>query len=171
MDHSTPPDSTFYEPRVWRAERREAQDVARLLVAFRNHLGFDWPSDNAFLAGVERLLEDRDAEFLLATPHDDAPPAGVAQLRFRWGLWRAARDLLLEDLYVQDGARGAGLGRALVTLALERARARGCRRAELDVNEANTAALALYGSFGFSATENPHGARDLYLRVHLDEGG
>ena len=71
----------------------------------------------------------------------------------------------------QDEARGAGLGRALVGLALERARARGCRRAELDVNEANAAALALYGSFGFSATENPYGARDLYLRVHLDEGG
>ena len=158
-------------PRAWVATPDEAEAVARLMTGFRDHLGLGWPSDNAFLAGVERLLDDRDTEFLLAAPHDGAPPAGVAQLRFRWGLWRAGGDLLLEDLYVQDEARGAGLGRALVGLALERARARGCRRAELDVNEANAAALALYGSFGFSATENPYGARDLYLRVHLDEGG
>ena len=96
----------------------------------------------------------------------------MAQLRFRWGLWRAGGDLPARGPLRPGGrARGAGLGRALVALALERARARGCRRAELDVNEANAAALALYGAFGFSATENPYGARDLYLRVHLDEGG
>jgi hypothetical protein len=30
------------------------------------------------------------------------------------------------------------------------------------------AALRLYGSFGFSATANPYGARDLYIRLHID---
>ncbi len=60
-----------------------------------------------------------------------------------------------------------GFGRALVEFALERARQRGCRRAELDVNEANSAAVALYEALGF-AVKNPHGGRDLYLRLHLD---
>ena len=45
-------------PTVWVAERSEAEVVARLMVAFRDHLGYDWPSDNAFLAGVEGLMDD-----------------------------------------------------------------------------------------------------------------
>ena len=52
--------------RAWRAQYEEAEAIAGLLVGFRNHMGGDWPSDNAFLASVERLLEDRDSEFLLA---------------------------------------------------------------------------------------------------------
>lgn len=155
-------------PRVWLAGRDDAQVVARLMIAFRDHNGLDWPSDNAFLAGVERLLDDRDTEFVLGTPHDDAPPSGVAQLRYRYGIWRAGFDCLLEDLYVTDAARGAGMGRALVEAALDRARERGCRRVELNVNEANDAALALYGSFGFSATANRYRSRDLYMRMDLD---
>src|SRR6476646_10957055 len=118
-------------PRVWLSEHRDAETVARLIVSFRNHLGLDWPSDNAFLAGVERLLDDRDSEFMIGSPHDDAPPAGVVQLRYRWGIWRAGFDCLLEDLFVVDAARGSGLGRALVEGAIARARERGCRRMEL----------------------------------------
>src|SRR3954454_13476221 len=158
-------------PRVWVAAPHEARDVARLMIAFRDHLGLSWPSDNAFLAGVERLLEDPATEFLLAASGDGALPAGVAQLRFRWGVWRAGGDCLIEDVFVAQEARGAGLGHALVAKAVDRARERGCRRAELDVNEANAAALALFASFGFRATANSYGARDLYLRVHLDDGG
>jgi GNAT superfamily N-acetyltransferase len=155
---------------VWVADAGEAETVARLMIAFRDHLGLSWPSDNAFLAGVERLLDDRDAEFLLGAPHDDAPPAGVVQLRYRFGIWRAGLDCLLEDLFVEEAARGTGLGRALVQGSIDRARERGCRRMELDVNEANPVAVALYESFGFSATANHYGARDLYMRMHLDSG-
>ncbi len=159
-------------PHVWVAEPREAEAVAGLMVAFRNHLGYDWPSDNAFLAGVERLLEDRDTDFLLGAPDADSAPAGVCQLRYRWGLWRAGVDCLLEDLFVAESARGSGLGRALVEGAKARALERGARRMELDCNEANAAALALYASAGFKGESSAYdGARDLYLRLHLDPGG
>jgi GNAT superfamily N-acetyltransferase len=155
-------------PRVWLAEHRDAETVARLLVDFRNHLGLGWPSDNAFLAGVERLLDDRDSEFMLGSPHDDAPPGGVIQLRYRFGIWRAGFDCLVEDLFVVQDARSSGLGHALVEGAIARARERGCRRMELDTNEANDAARALYEGFGFV---NDRGAgRDLYYRLHLDAG-
>ena len=154
-------------PRVWLAEPHEAETVAALLVAFRDSLGYDWPSANSFLASVEKLSDDPQTDFLLGAPHDDAPPAGVAQLRYRHSIWRAGGDCLIEDVYVGPDARRGGLGRALVEFALGRARERGCRRAELDVNEANTAALALYEALGF-AVKNPHGGRDLYLRLHLD---
>jgi GNAT superfamily N-acetyltransferase len=139
------------------------------MLAFRDHLSLDAPSRDEMHAGVERLLGDADTEFLLAAPDGDgAPDAGVAQLRFRYGVWRAGGDCLLEDLFVDESARVRGLGRALMEATLDRARARGCRRVELDTNERNDAALRLYGSFGFSATANAYGGRDLYLRLHLD---
>jgi ribosomal protein S18 acetylase RimI-like enzyme len=138
------------------------------MAAFHDHLRLSTPSDDEMRHGVERLLRDAETEFLLAAAEDGAPPAGVAQLRFRYGVWRAGGDCLLEDLYVEESARGAGLGHALVGATLDRARARGCRRVELDVNESNEAAQRLYGSFGFSATSNTYGARDLYMRLHID---
>ncbi|HEV7752561.1 MAG TPA: GNAT family N-acetyltransferase [Baekduia sp.] len=155
---------------AWKAGPQEAEIVARLLVAFRDHLGYDWPSENAFLAGVERLIEERDTEFLLASPDEDSPPSGVVQLRFRRGIWRAGGDCLVEDVFVTEEARGRGVARALLELATERALERGCRRMELDVSEANEAGLALYRSFGFRERASGDAPRDLYMRRHLDAG-
>jgi ribosomal protein S18 acetylase RimI-like enzyme len=155
-------------PAVWVAQPHETDAVARLMLGFRDHLGLERPTDADGRAAVERLLADPHTEFVLAATEPGAPATGVAQLRFRYGFWRTGGDCLLEDLYVEGSARGAGLGRALVAATLERARARGCRRAELDVNERNQAALELYERFGFSAAANPYGARDLYMRVHLE---
>lgn len=153
--------------RVWPAEPDEAETVAQLLTEFRDHLGHDWPSDNAFLAGVERLLEDRGTDFLLGAPHDDAPPGGVVQLRYRYGVWLAAEDCWLEDLFVREDVRRAGVGTALVAGAIARARERGCRRIELDVSDGNPEALALYERFGF-ATGKAEGTRDLFLGLRLE---
>jgi ribosomal protein S18 acetylase RimI-like enzyme len=155
--------STSTTARAWIAELHEAEVVAELLVAFRDHMGVSWPSENAFLASVERLLEDRDTEFLLGAPGGDAPAAGVLQLRFRLSVWKAAPDAWLEDLFVSDEARRAGVGDALVALACERARERGARRIELDCNEANAPALALYERHGFSPRSKGLPGRDLFL--------
>jgi ribosomal protein S18 acetylase RimI-like enzyme len=155
-------------PRVWLAQPHEGEAVTRLIAAFRDHLRLGAPTDDEIATAVRRLLEDEDTEFLLASTGDGAAVAGIAQLRFRYGIWRAGGDCLLEDLYVEEAARGAGLGHALVDGTLARARARGCRRVELDVNESNEAAQRLYGAFGFSSTSNTYGARDLYMRLHLD---
>jgi ribosomal protein S18 acetylase RimI-like enzyme len=154
-------------PHVWRAEPHEAESVARLLVAFRDHLGLDWPSPNAFLAGVERLIEDPATDYLLGAPHADAPPAGIVQLRYRWAVWRAGHDCLLEDLFVDPSARRVGLGRALLDAAVARARERDCRRIELDAAETNEAGLALYRGAGFDDGAY-EGGRALFLRLRLD---
>src|ERR1051325_6010201 len=151
---------------AWLAGPHEAEIVARLLIEFRDHLGYDWPSDTAFLAGVERLVDDRDTDFVLASADEDSPPSGVTQLRYRMGIWRAGRDCLVEDVFVSESARGHGIARALLDFATPRALERGCRRMQLDVNEANAPARALYESFGFTTGE----PRDLYMRRPLDAG-
>lgn len=138
--------------------------MAALLGGFRDHLGYDGPDDASVLASVERIIVRDDAEYLLGAASGDEP-AGVAQVRYRWSVWWESEDCWLEDLYVSADARGSGLGRALTEAVLERARRRGCRRVELDVNSENTPALALYRSLGFETGKT--GGQDLLMRRRL----
>ena len=150
--------------RVWRAAPDEAPAVAALLGGFRDHLGYEGPDDASVLASVERIISRDDAEYLLGAASCDEP-AGVAQVRYRWSVWWESEDCWLEDLYVRDDARGSGLGRALTETVMERARERGCRRVELDVNTENTPALRLYRSLGFETGKT--GGQDLLMRRRL----
>jgi GNAT superfamily N-acetyltransferase len=115
-------------PPVRLAAVEDAPVVARLLCDFRDHEGRHWPPHHLMLRGVERLIGRDDGEFLLGGD----PPAGIVQLRYRYGVWWDALDCCVEDVFVREEARGTGLGRALVAFAIERARERGCRRLELE---------------------------------------
>jgi len=132
--------------------------VARLLTEFREHEGRDWPPEEAIRAGVERLMPRDDTEYLLGGD----PPMGVVQLRYRWGVWWDAEDCNVEDVFVSAGARGSGLGRALVSAAIDRARERGCRRMELDTGADNAPAQGLYRSLGFFDS-------GIFMRRRIDE--
>lgn len=134
-------------PRVWKATPEDAHEVVRLMLAFREWYGKPMsPQVQAqFETTIKALIVRGDVEYLLA---GDGPDA-VAQVRYRLSVWTGSDDCWIEDVYVDEAARGKGLGRALVVEALDRARRRGCGRAELDVDVVNAPALALYRSLGF----------------------
>ena len=140
----------------------DAEDVARLLVAFRDWYGKDQPPYESFLASVRRIMATDGGEYLLG----GAPAAGVAQIRYRHSVWTGADDCWLEDLFVVEEARRTGLGRALLDGVIARARERGCRRVELDVDEGNAAAQALYASVGFYSSKRP-GERVFFMQLKL----
>jgi GNAT superfamily N-acetyltransferase len=149
-------------PHVWIAGEKDVAAVTSLMVAFRDWMGYDEPSADLVGRVVEELVRDPHTEYLLAAPARNAAAAGICQLRFRLSVWTGAEDCWLEDLYVRDGARRGGLGRALVDAAVDRARARGCKRIELDVNEEDPQALAFYRSTGFTLEPKPPG-RNLFI--------
>lgn len=142
--------------RIWRAGPAEAATVATLIGEFGEWWGSSPPPEEEIRASVERIMAAGDGEFLLGAA-GDGDAAGVAQVRFRWSVWKSAEDAWLEDLWVREPARRSGLGRALVEAAVESARERGCRRIELDVNEENRAARALYDACGFATEWKPPG--------------
>jgi len=152
-------------PPVRVAAPEDAAVVARLLTEFRDHEGRDWPPEEAIRAGVERLIGRDDTEYLLG----GEPPDGIVQLRYRYGVWWDAEDCHVEDVFVRAGARGSGLGRALVSAAIERARERGCRRLELDTAEQNAPALALYRSLGFVSGGDEPGRLAVFMRRRIPE--
>ncbi len=59
----------------------------------------------------------------------------------------------IEDVVVDESARGQGVGEALVAAALERARALGARTVDLTSRASRTAAHALYQRMGFEVRE------------------
>ena len=150
---------------VWLAGPDDVTTVVGLLAGFRDHLGHSEPSDFSLARSAELLVGAADTEFWLAAA-DEAPAAGVGQLRFRHSVWTGTEDCWLEDLFVREDARGQGLGRALVQRSLERAGERGCERIELDTTEDNHNAIRLYESFGFSPASK--GSRSLFYGLRLD---
>lgn len=153
-------------PRVWVAEEEDLDDVARLMAEFRDHMGRADPPLEGMRATAAEILRDPSSEYLLGAADGDSAPAGVCQLRYRLAIWTGADDCWLEDLFVSDRARRSGLGRALVGAALDRARARGCARIELDVDDDNEPAIALYESMGLSRESKPPG-RNLLMGARL----
>lgn len=148
--------------RVWQADAGEAEAVARLIAEFGEWWGKNPVGAEEIRRSVERIMAGDDGEYLLGAVDASSEGAGVCQVRFRWSVWKSAEDCWLEDLYVQEDARRSGLGRALVEAAVERARERGCKRIELDVNEDNAPALALYEACGFLMEPKPPG-RTLFI--------
>jgi GNAT superfamily N-acetyltransferase len=143
------------------AKPGDEAEVASLIAGFRDFYGEAEPRDEQIANVVFELPGDDRTEFLLA----GEPPVGVAQLRFRPSVWTGTEDAWLEDLFVVVESRQIGAGRALVQACVDRARARGCKRIQLDANERNEAAMALYESLGFSSTTPGRfdEGRNLYL--------
>lgn len=125
--------------------------VTGLIGDFRDFLGSTSPANTAIEAVVSELIGDRGAEYLLV----GEPEAGFAQIRYRLSVWTGGEDAWLEDAFVREESRGRGHGRILVKAAIERARARGCDRIQLETNRNNAGAVALYESLGFKSSHLP----------------
>lgn len=140
--------------------------VTRLVGGFRDFLGSTGPNNAELEITAAQLLGERSTEFLLIGD----PEVGFAQLRFRLSVWTGSEDAWLEDVFVDEAARGKGYGRILVTAAVERARSRGCGRIQLDANRDNEPAIRLYESIGFENGHNPAkwgDAPDIFYTLNL----
>ena len=146
---------------IHRARSEDLDDVVRLIAAFRDWWGKDSPANEHLREAADRLLADPQTEFFLARDAD-GEAVGICQVRYRHSIWTGVDDAWLEDLFVSASARGDGYGRQLVEATFESARARGCKRIELDVNEQNVDALRFYELLGFTTEPKPPG-RTLFV--------
>jgi GNAT superfamily N-acetyltransferase len=132
---------------VRQAAAADAGDIARLLHDFNTEYGEPTPGVEALAQRMRELLAG-DTVVLLA---GDGPD-GLAVLRLRSSIWTAGLECYLAELYVVPALRGQGRGRALMEAALELARKRGADWMELNTDEGDVAARALYERLGFKAT-------------------
>ena len=87
---------------------------------------------------------------------------GLLTLRMVGDLFHDGASALVQELIVDAGWRGRGVGGALLDAAVDHARKRGCAEIGVSTGVQNRDAQALYRSRGFEA-------EGLWLERHLDE--
>lgn len=117
----------------------------------------DWaPLWRGYLEFYQTALSDEITAVTWARLHDPAEPmfvlgayvdgrlCGIAHYLFHRSCWTSGNYCYLQDLFVAEGARNLGLGRALIAAVEQAARDAGASRVYWLTLESNTAARALY---------------------------
>ena len=90
-----------------------------------------------------RFLDASEPMHSLVAP-DSGRLLGFAHYLFHRSTAMIEPNCLLQDLFTVEGARGRGVGRALIEAVAERASAAGATRLYWMTRESNTAAMRLY---------------------------
>lgn len=107
--------------------------------------------DAAYWAGFEAVDADPRNELIVVERAGEV--VGTMQLTFIPSLSRrGAERLQIEAVRVRSDLRGGGIGRQMMTWAVDRARERGCRLVQLTTDKRRTDAHRFYRSLGFQAT-------------------
>ncbi len=133
--------------RISEAGPTDLADLAPLFDAYRRFYG--QPADPSMASAFlwDRLIRG-DSVLLLARDHDGAA-LGFTQLYPTFSSIACRRAFILNDLYVEEAARGRGVARALLDAARAHAVGAGAASISLETATDNASAQALYESFGF----------------------
>jgi ribosomal protein S18 acetylase RimI-like enzyme len=105
------------------------------------------PSDADLEALARALIADPDNEGIqLIARGEDGEPLGFATVFWSWQTLNAARAGVMNDLFVEPGTRGQGVGRALIEECRRRARERGATEIVWETAPDNETAQRLYDS-------------------------
>jgi GNAT superfamily N-acetyltransferase len=135
---------------VVRVRPATPDDVAQIY-AFVVELAVYEREPDAVTGTPEMLAEglfgpEPSAEALVAEV--DGEPAGFALFHRTFSTWECLPGIWLEDLYVPDRHRRAGVGRALLARLASLALERGCPRLEWHALDWNEPALGFYRRLG-----------------------
>jgi len=131
---------------VERATPADAPDVERLVAAYHASEGVKSPPARVTWA-VEQVLKGRFPGLALIA-RDKRTVVGVALAVYQPSA-ELGRMLVVNDMFVDPGARRKGVGRALAQRILEEAKAMHIDRIDLEVLPANESAAAFWKALGF----------------------
>jgi GNAT superfamily N-acetyltransferase len=134
------------------ARPEEVEELLPLMRAYCDFYDFD-PPDEALREMLTTLIGDpREGSVFIARDPEGAA-VGLATLDWRWSASRGARIGHLEDLYVAEDARGAGIAEALIEACAQRCRERGAPALDWLTRPDNGRARAVYERVGAEASD------------------
>ena len=157
--------------RIHQANLADSRDAESIVTILNSYAADPKGGGRALAADVRGRLvgvlrEHPTTLVLLAVA--DGEPVGVAVCFFGISTFRARPLLNVHDLAVLPQYRGRGVGRALLGAAEEHARARGCCKLTLEVQDDNTPARTLYQRFGFADVVYGDSAATRFLAKPLE---
>ena len=99
-------------------------------------------------ASIRETLFAPGAQVFAFLAELDGNPVGLALWFLTYSTWTGRPSLYLEDLFVDDAARGQGIARALFRRLAQEAKARNCARIDWAVLDWNVDAMAVYEKLG-----------------------
>jgi GNAT superfamily N-acetyltransferase len=124
--------------------RRELEELLPLVAGYQRFYGAE-PDGERNRRFFSRFLHPSDEGLLLGAWVNGAL-AGFATLYWFFSSTKATDSVLMNDLFVRDDIRGAGIGRVLIQSALDEARRRGAAHLEWYTGPDNVTAQRLYDS-------------------------
>ncbi len=134
-----------------RIEIAGEHDLPELLPLMRGYCDFYevGPSDEDLLRMSRALIADPAREGMQLIARDESGRAiAFATIFWTWSTTRAARIGVMNDLFVAQGARGAGAADALIEACLERCRSHGAAVLAWRTAPDNARAQAVYDRVG-----------------------
>ncbi|MBX9730478.1 MAG: GNAT family N-acetyltransferase [Sphingomonas sp.] len=132
---------------IRRATQDDIPEIHRLLLAFGRHWQREeWVSGTQ--AALDTALFGLDHRGFAHVAELDGKVVGMALWYLTFSFWLAEPVLFLEDLYVDEPARGSGAGEALLRTLAAEALDRGCAWMDWIVQTDNEATKRFYARHG-----------------------
>jgi GNAT superfamily N-acetyltransferase len=125
-------------------DRKDMDELLPLIAGYQAFYGAE-PDGERNRTFFSRFLHPSD-EGLLLGAWVDGSLAGFATLYWFFSSTKATDSVLMNDLFVREEVRGAGIGRALIQSALDEAKRRGAAHLEWFTAPDNLKAQRLYDS-------------------------
>jgi GNAT superfamily N-acetyltransferase len=135
--------------RVEPITEEQFEAVLPLIAGYQRFYGVRQPDEERNRTFFRRFVAPSDDGLLLGA-WDGGRLIGFATLYWTFSSTHAAEVVLMNDLFVSEGRRGSGVGRALIEESVEVARRRGARHLEWLTAGDNVAAQRLYDRTGAS---------------------
>jgi GNAT superfamily N-acetyltransferase len=141
------------------AVANDCYECAWLLVGHLRELGID-ASAKALARVLEDVARDSARGFILVA-RENGRVVGVAYVATILSMEHCGLVAWLEELYVTPDCRQRGIGTALMTAVLKRAREAGIVAIDLEVDARQSRAIAFYQRMGFRSLDRSRWVKEL----------
>ena len=121
-------------------------DYPAIVEMFREFAHFEH-LDERLTNTVEQMKNEMEFFNCFVAVNNGDEIVGYATYFFAYFTW-TGKSLYMDDLYVKENYRGAGIGKLLINKVIEFAKVSGCHKLRWQVSDWNAPAIAFYAGLG-----------------------